>query len=190
MAFLIITQRHCLRAKVERLIREIYEQEYGAKIGAFPRVLLAAIDSQGEILCAAGFRDSDDGFFSEHYLDLPIEATLARVGGQSVARDRIFEFSTFASRRPTSIPQFLDDAINYAETTGYEWGFFTLTQSLRQILDRLGLKLRFLGSADACRLADALAWGSYYDEDPQVYAGNCESLTTRFSARRRCAVNA
>ena len=151
---------------------------------------MAAIDFQGEILCAAGFRDDVEGFFSENYLDLSIEATLLRVGAQSVARDRIFEFSTFASRRPTSVPQFLDEAINYAETAGYEWGFFTLTRSLHQILVRLGLKLRYLGPADASRLDDAVAWGSYYDEEPQVYAGNCESLTTRFSARRRCAVNA
>lgn len=190
MTFLVITERHCLRAKAERLIRDVYEKEYGAKLDSFPRVLLAAIDVQGEILCAVGFRDCNDGFFSECYLGLSIESELARIGGLLVTRERIFEFSTFASRRPTAIPKFLDDAIHFAETSGYEWGFFTLTRGLRQILDRFGLKLRFLGVAEATRIDDANAWGRYYEEDPQVYAGNCESLTTRFSARRRCSANA
>lgn len=185
MASLVIPERHGLRAKAEHFIRDVYKQEYGARLGAFPRVLLATINSQGEILCAAGFRCSTDGFFSERYLDAPIEAALARISGQSVTRDRIFEISTFASRAPNSIPPFVNHAINYADSLGCEWGFFTLTCRLRQLLDRLGLDLSFLGAADIVRIEDALAWGSYYERDPQVYAGSCDSLTPHFSDRRR-----
>jgi hypothetical protein len=190
MTFLVISERHCLRTKAERFIREVYEQKYGARIAGFPRVLLGAIDSKGEILCAAGFRDCQDGFFSECYLDRPIEATLTQLSGQSVTRDRIFEVSTFASRSPNSIPPFVGDAIKYADSLGCEWGFFTLTRRLRQLFNRMGLNLSLLGSADAARIEDALAWGSYYEKDPKVYAGNGDSLEPHFAARRRYVANA
>jgi len=190
MAFLVISERHGLRAKAEGFIRDVYEQQYGAKLGAFPCVLLAAINSRGEFLCAAGFRRRVDGFFSERYLDIPVEAALARISGHSVARNRVFEISTFASRSPNSVPSFVGDAIDYADMLGFEWGFFTLTRRLWQLLGQLGLDLRFLASADPARIEDAHTWGSYYKKDPRVYAGNSESLSQRFAARRGSASNA
>jgi hypothetical protein len=190
MATLVIPEHHRLRAKAERFICEVYEAEYGARIGSLPRNLFVAIDPQGAILCAAGFRTCVDGFFSERYLDAPIEAALTRVSGQSVMRDRVFEISTFASRSPHSIQPFVNDAINYADSVGFEWGFFTLTRRLRLLLDRFGLELSLLGAADASRIEEAAAWGSYYEKGPKVYAGNRDSLTPQLATRRRQAANA
>ncbi len=190
MATLVISEHHRLRAKAERLIRDVYEEEYGAKLSAFPRNLFVAIDSQGDILSAAGFRTDDDGFFSERYLDEPVETALAQLYGLRVMRERVFEISTFASRSPNSIAPFVSDAINYADSIGFEWGFFTLTRRLRQLLDRLGLEVSFLAPADAARIEDAASWGGYYEKDPKVCAGNRDSLTPYFAARRRKAANA
>lgn len=190
MAFLVIADRHCLRAKAERLIGDVYEQEYGARLNGFPRLLLGAVDSKGEILCAAGFRCCVGGFFSERYLDAPIEVVLTQISAQPVARNRIFEITTLASRSPNAIPSFVGDAVCHADALGYEWGFFTLTGRLRRLLDRLGLNVSMVGSADAARIDDAHAWGSYYETDPRVYAGNRDSLSPNFSARRRYVANA
>ncbi|HTO79143.1 MAG TPA: thermostable hemolysin [Methylocystis sp.] len=190
MATLFISEHHRLRGKAERFIREVYEQEYGARLRAFPASLFAAVDFRGEILCAAGFRSHADGFFSERYLDCPVDTALTRLDGRVVRRDRVFEISTFASRSPHSIPSFVSDLIDSAEAAGFEWGFFTLTRRLRLLLDRLGLELERLGPAEAARIEDAFFWGSYYEQEPEVYAGNRDSLRPYLAARRRQAVNA
>jgi hypothetical protein len=190
MATLVIPENHRLRGKAERFIREAYAREYHAKLAAFPPRLLIEIDHQGEILCAAGLRSSVDGFFSERYLDTTIETALTGVRGQRVARERIFETSTFASRSPRSVPYFISQIIDWGETSGFEWSFFTITRRLSTLLDRLGLELAPLGSANPARIENAALWGSYYEQDPRVFAVNRDCQTGNFAARRRQAANA
>ena len=88
VAALVVPEQHRLRSKTERFIREIYHEEYGATLGGFPTRLITILDERGEILCAAGLRSRDDGFFSERYLNSPIEAALGRLRGEVVRRDR------------------------------------------------------------------------------------------------------
>jgi Thermostable hemolysin len=190
MAALVVPEYHRLRAKAERFIREVYDEEYGARLDAFPPVLLVDVNSQCEILCAAGVRSCADGFFSERYLDDPIETTLARVCGRAVARQRIFETSTFASRSPRSVPNFVSQIIDYGEAGGFEWSFFTLTHRLSALLSRLGLELTPLGPADPARIENASAWGSYYQRKPQVYAVNRGSQTASLAERPWRTANA
>jgi hypothetical protein len=190
MAALVIPQRHRLRSKAERFVKEIYHREYGATLDGFPARMMAILDERGDILCAAGLRSCDDGFFSERYLDSPIEAALGRLRGEVVRRDRVFEISTFASRSPHSVPCFIGRVIEYGEDAGFEWGFFTLTNRLSLLLNRIGLELSPLGSATSARIDAPSSWGSYYETDPKVCAGNRDSLTTRFAARRRLVANA
>ena len=187
---LVIPEQHRLRSKAEHFIREIYHEEYDARLGGFPRRLITTLNERGEILCAAGLRSCDEGFFSERYLDSPIEATLERLLGDVVRRERIFEISTFASRSPHSVPCFIGRVIEYGEDAGFEWGFFTLTHRLSLLLNRIGLELTLLGSAARARMDDPSSWGSYYETDPRVYAGNRDSLTRRFAAPRRLVANA
>src|SRR5208283_1288336 len=190
MAALVISEHHRLRDKAERFIREAYKEEYGARLRAFPRRLLVEIDHQGEILCAAGLRTSADGFFSERYLDTTVEQALTRFQGHPVARNRIFETSTFASRSPRAVPLFIGQIIDWGETSGFEWSFFTITRRLSTLLDRLGLELAPLGRADPARIENADLWGSYYDQEPRVYAVNRDCQTGNYAARRRQAVDA
>jgi hypothetical protein len=190
MATLVIPEHHRLRGKAERFIREVYDEEYGARLCAFPRRLLVEIGLQGEILCAAGLRTSAEGFFSERYLDTTIETALTRVRGQPVAREHIFETSTFASRSPRAVPLFVGQIIDWGENSGFEWSFFTITRRLSTLLDRLGLELAPLGRADPARIGNADSWGSYYEQEPRVYAVNRDCRIGNFAARRLQAVNA
>ena len=140
VAALVIPEHHRLRSKTEQFIRGIYYEEYGASLGGFPANLVTILNERGDILCAAGLRSRDDGFFSERYLDRPIEKTLERLHGGVVRRERVFEISTFASRSPHSVPCFISQIIEYGEDAGFEWAFFTLTRRLSRLLesDRLG----------------------------------------------------
>ena len=190
MATLVIPEHHRLRGKAEQFIREVYEEEYGAQLSAFPHRLLVKIGQQGEILCAAGLRTSAEGFFSERYLDTTVETALAGVRGRPVARERIFETSTFASRSPRAVPLFVGQIIDWGEASGFEWGFFTITRRLSTLLDRLGLDLAPLGRADPARIENAGAWGSYYDQEPAVFAANRDWQIGSHAARRQQAVNA
>ena len=70
---IVISESHGLRLRTEEFIKDVYAKEYNAKLNLFPSKLIAMLDGQGDILCAAGLRSSDDGFFSECYLSTPIE---------------------------------------------------------------------------------------------------------------------
>ncbi len=190
MTALVVPAQHRLRLKTELFIREVYSQEYGATIGTFPPTLMVILDKHGDISCAAGLRSSTDGFFSECYLGSSIEAMLTRWSGEHVRRDSIFEISTFASRAPNSVNSFISQIIDYGEASGFDWAFFTLTRRLRLLLDRIGLELTPIASADISRVPDPSAWGSYYEKDPKVFAGNRDSLSALFRSRHRIAVNA
>jgi len=190
MAALLVPENHRLRFKTEQFIRAVYLEEYKATLGAFPSKLLAVLDEHGNIICAAGLRSCHDGFFSECYLDQPIEAALTQATGRSVRRQSVFEISTFASRAPNLIVCFIGQIIEYGEAAGFDWAFFTLTRRLRLLLNRIGLDLTPLGSADSARLTDPTSWGSYYETDPGIYAGGRDSFSALFESRHRIASNA
>lgn len=170
MQILVLSQSHARRAEVERFIADVYQQHYGASLPAFPSTLISLIDRNGQCLCASGLRFAEAGFFSECYLDQPIEELLARATGHSVPRDRIFEVSGLASRAPRRAAQFLRYIVSYGEAAGFDWAFFTATARLRGLLCVLGLPALILGDADKQRAQNPHLWGSYYDEGPRVCA--------------------
>ena len=77
MRAIIIPRDDGLRPKAEQLITEVYAQHYGARITTFPDTLVARIAADNTIECAAGLRFAADGFFSEAYLDDPIDMLLS-----------------------------------------------------------------------------------------------------------------
>jgi hypothetical protein len=171
MAETIIAERdHPLRPSIEGFIRAVYEDEYGAAVGAFPSLLLGLAESDGSILCAAALRTERDPFFSEAYLDEPIEQILSGLAGASVDRAQIFEVSTLASRAPKATTQFINSIVAYGQAQGFAWSFFTLTRRLRLIVERLGLEPIFLAEADPRRVSNVERWGDYYTHQPCVFA--------------------
>ena len=191
MATLVIPEHHRLRGKAEQFIRQVYEEEYGAQLSAFPRRLLVKIGQQGEILCAAGLRTSAEGFFSERYLDTTVETALARVQGQPVARERIFETSTFASRSPRAVPLFIGQIIDWGENSGFEWSFFTITRRAR----RFSTGSAWISPRSVARIPPGsktqLLVGSYTTSRSRaVYAVNRDCQIGNLAARRQQAVNA
>jgi Thermostable hemolysin len=130
----------------------------------------AFLPDRGEIACAAGVRFQDDGFFSERYLDSPIEQALAVASRRTIARAEIFEVTTFASRAPRATAGFIESVGRFGEANGFVWSFFTLTRRLHKLVERLGHPLTHLADADHRRIPDHERWGSYYASEPKVFA--------------------
>ncbi|MEC4591940.1 MULTISPECIES: thermostable hemolysin [Nitrospirillum] len=168
----VLSAGHPSRPAVEQLVRETYAQAYGARIGRFPRLMMAAFDQHGNPACAAGVRTTADGFFSEAYLDQPIERILGQRSGRHVHRARVFEITTLVSRRADLSAGFFHSLACRGALDGYDWCFFTATARLRQLLARLYPPLLVLAQADPARQADAAAWGRYYESAPAVCAAD------------------
>ena len=189
MRAIIIPRDDRLRPKAEQLIKEIYAQHYGARITAFPDTLVARIAADSTIECAAGLRFAADGFFSEAYLDAPIEAVLSPLRRPRARREKIFEVTSLASRAPHLVASFLRKIIACGEAAGFEWAFFTATLPLKALLQRLKLPLAPLANADRSRVANHDAWGRYYELAPGVYAVHRDDAATCLGQQARVPVH-
>jgi hypothetical protein len=168
----LLTNGDPRRHAAEAFIKDTYAVRYGARLETFPSRIIALLDNRDEILCAAGLRFFDDGFFSERYLDTPIEDAVS-----TVDRGAIFEVTTLASRAPLATAEFIAAIGAFGENGGFEWSFFTLTRRLHLMVRRLGIALSYLGEADRRRIADSERWGTYYASQPKVYAAANQRLT-------------
>ena len=170
MRVTIVAPGHDLRPAAEGLIAEIYRRHYGASIESFPATLIAMVDAEDAVLSAAGLRFAADGFFSECYLDAPIEDVLSYVRRYQVCREKIFEVTSLASRAPHTVGSFLRKIVARGQAAGFEWAFFTATAPLKAVLERIGLPLLPLTAAKRGRVAHPESWGTYYELAPSVYA--------------------
>lgn len=167
---IIVPPPHPLRAAAEACIRGVYEQVYGADGLEFPGTLIAWASTEGLPMCAAGLRTCGDGFFSEIYLDAPIERLLTTTGGTTVRREAVIEVTTLASRRTDLSASFLFQLAGFCRGAGFDWCFFTATERLRSLLRRLGIPTVELAPADPARVRAPERWGSYYQHAPLVCA--------------------
>jgi hypothetical protein len=97
------------------------------------------------------------------------------VGRGPVARERIFEVTSLASRAPHLVGSFVRKIIAGGEAAGFEWAFFTATAPLKALLERMSLSLTLLADAESARVPNPGAWGSYYAFAPRVYAVHRDS---------------
>lgn len=158
------------RAEVEHHIQRVYRRTYQARINEFAPLLVAARLGSGEILCAAGVRTSQDGFFSEDYLDVDFGAALLMATGVEVPRENIMEVVSLASTSPFPVLPMLDAMIQRGRNQGMTCGVFTATRALRGLLRRARLDFMTLAPADPARIESPELWGSYYQSDPWVCA--------------------
>lgn len=170
MQILVVSREHELRAQIERFVADVYRAHYQAAVTSFPPDLIAMVEDDGECVCASGVRYAHTGFFSECYLDLPVENALALASGRAIPRECIFEVTGLASRSPRVATRFLRHVVAYGERAGFDWAFFTATHRLRKLLERIDLPLLPLAIADPGRVMNAEAWGTYYAAAPFVCA--------------------
>ncbi len=183
MQLQVIYPDHPHRAAVTAFVRSTYRGRYGARLPELPAMLCAHFDLQGLANCAAALRSSKDGFFSETYLSAPVEQVLTQQTGLEVERRDVVEVSSLVSRDPRACLPFITALIRHGASLGFGWTFFTATEHLSRLLQRLGLPLIDLGAAAMERVSDPRAWGSYYATKPRVFAIHRASVLTVLDQR-------
>jgi hypothetical protein len=170
MRFEIVLPGTPLRSAVEAMVRNVFYTEYGARIAGFPERMIVVLDGEGEPRCAAALRDARTGFFSEQYLDLPLEQAIGLARGRDVAREAVLELGSVAASRPGALLMLLRGFAHVGLESGYRWGVFTATDRLRRLAQRFSIDIADLGPAAASRISNPQDWGRYYDHGPRVCA--------------------
>jgi hypothetical protein len=161
----------CLgRKAAQDHIRSVYTTAYGADVTEFAPLLVVATRVDGKILCAAGIRTAQDGFFSDSYLSADFSTALYNAAGLNVPASEIMEVVSLASTTPFPVLPMLDKMIEWGRKNSMTCGVFTATAPLRRLLKRTSLTYIELARADGSKVVNPAAWGSYYDTDPKVCA--------------------
>jgi hypothetical protein len=168
MHSILVQQHHPRRQQVEAYIRSTYNKAYAAQILEFPAELIASISSSGKIICSAGIRTERSGFFSEIYLDKPVECLIAQSMGRPVARSEILEIGSLAFTSVRPCFDLLDEITLYGRQHGFKWCLFTGTEKLRRLLRLAGLQIVKLRPAEIEKITEPQHWGDYYATDPWV----------------------
>ncbi len=168
MQVMLVDSTAAVRPAVEDFIRAGYARKYGAAIGGFPAVLFAVLRADGAPLAAAGLRLRGDGFFSEAYLDAPLEMQAFAALGKPYARDEFLEVTTLVSTSPFALFPLMSAMLHNGRARGLGCGVFTATAPLRGLFTRLGIPFVPLLAAAPERVGNPESWGSYYEQDPWV----------------------
>jgi len=180
------------RAAAEAHIKDVYWQTYRSRITDFAPLLVVAQRLDGAILCAAGIRTAQDGFFSDTYLHGDFSTAIHDIAGIDVPAEEIMEVVSLASTTPFPVLPMLDRMVEWGRAHGMTCGVFTATAPLRGLLRRTGLGYTELASARASQVVNPLDWGSYYETDPKVCAfteelGQSVTLSPRVRAAQTSA---
>lgn len=176
------------REPLERLIEDRFDAAFGARLPGHYPILAGVVGLDGAPRAAAGVRFAEvEGLFLERYLDAPIERALAAAFETPVARDVVVEIGSLASvSAPATVGLFGTLAAWLSANRGRRFAVATLRPDLARMLSRAGFGLRRLSAADPARIENAAqAWGSYYRNAPQVYAGEIRLPTALGLVRAR-----
>lgn len=183
------------RPEIEAFIHRVFSARFDAQVHQFAPVLVSVSDPlTGRILAAAGYRTAGEApLFLEAYLGDPVERLLSGICGCSIDRTGIVEVGHLASDQPGEGRRLIFMLGQHLADEGVQWVVSTLTDALRQLFVRLGVTPLVMGRADPARLGTtaAASWGSYYEHEPIVLAGQLpqalKSLARREARQRRSA---
>lgn len=151
-------------------IARCYRDTFSADTRTRPARLVITTDRTGQVACATGIRRHDEGFFSQQYLDLPVDELLSRRTGLKVAPDRILEVGGLACTSPFAAYPTLRAVFDWGREHGIGWGLFTATAEVRRLIQRARITPLMLARAESARVPDPGQWGDYYAHDPWVCA--------------------
>jgi hypothetical protein len=172
-------------------VRARYARVYGADILPDPdcfiiarRTASASAPEAGQQIVACGGLtfNSDRGFFSERYLDQPIDRVVQAVTGQTCDREGIVEVGSLAGGGGAGLELVrLLPILSWCQ--GMRFLMCTVTAELTRTLDRIGIEFRPLVESSAVRLTafERQRWGTYYDHRPMVGVIDLEGISGLFS---------
>jgi hypothetical protein len=164
------------------LVRRQYHKQFGADVDPSPDAFITYQTPQarprrgapagagaGNILACIGLtRPSAQPFFSELYLDDPIESIVERIEGTDCPRDDVAEFGSLASRSANAGFELVRHLPVVAWCQGSRYVLLTVTATVASYLERVGIHFQPVVAADPARLGagNAERWGTYYDNEP------------------------
>lgn len=161
------------RRQVEGFLEAAYATAFGGTIRTHYPILMSVWDGDETLHAAAGFRFAAcQPLFLEQYLDQPVEEAVGEAFNGPVTRGEIAEIGNLAANSPgASIFLFLALA-GYLQQHGCRYATATSTRQLRRMFRQVGFGVSPLQDARPERLTTGSAdWGSYYEHDPVVMAG-------------------
>ncbi len=151
-------------------IARSYRTTFSADTTERPVRLVVTLTRSGEVACATGIRCHDESFFSQQYLDLPVNDALSRRSGLDVAPQAILEVGGLACTSPFAAFPTLQAVFKWGRERGIDWGLFTATEEVRRLIKRARIQPLLLAKAEPHRVQNPSQWGDYYDHDPWVCA--------------------
>jgi len=175
-AFQLVEHTGPSRVLAEKFIHKRFADAFGARIEAFMPRLFCMYNADVELCGALGLRSARHRLYLEHYLEQPIEATIAQDTGATVERSSIMEVGHLSGAFPGAMRTLIWLLADRLAREGYEWVAFTGTVELRNAFRRNGLDPIDVGAAKRERLPKEVrsAWGSYYDHAPRVFVGRVQ----------------
>ncbi len=161
------------RTELEQFIRTMFKRVHDADIQYFLPKLMSVRDADGKLLAACGLRHADEGkLFLESYLNSPVDVLLSHHNNRNISRSAILEVGNLAVAEPANVRSLLASISIYLHSTDSEYAVFTGISTLRNSLTKLNMPLQLLGEANIACIPEheRAAWGTYYNERPQVMA--------------------
>ncbi|MEH6625825.1 MAG: thermostable hemolysin [Motiliproteus sp.] len=172
---IFLVTREDNRSLVEAFVQQRFHEDYQADIHSFAENMIVLANRHNQPNAVIGYQNAARGpLFLEQYLDNPIEVELQKLGCPGVQRQQILEVGNLASNNAGSTRRLILSLISYFYQQGYRWLVLTATPPVLNSFHKLGvgLELMPIAAASATRLhTQRDNWGSYYDNHPQVVAG-------------------
>ena len=172
----LATPANAQRDLFEAFVRERFNAAHGARISHFMPELFGLHTAQDELTAVCGARlAQQEALFLEQYLQQPVEQVIARLAERPVERREIVEVGNLAASSPGNARLIIIAMTCLLARRGLQWVVFTGAAGLINSFRRLGLAPLRLCEADPQRLGEQRhAWGQYYEQRPQVFAGNIQ----------------
>jgi len=153
------------RINLETFVQEGFAKKYQANVTNFMPLLLG-IHAQ-RLRAVVGVRRATQPLFIEQYLPVPITNMLQKHGVWT-QRHAIAELGNLYSQNQRFTLPLLMTVVMSLYLSEIQYLVFSGTDKIRQLLEKLKLKLTFLADADPSKLQDQANWGNYYTSQPKV----------------------
>jgi len=170
----LVPQQHADRQNIEHFIHAVYEKRYQADVQAFmPMLVKVSSVSSGKTVAAAGFTlGHRNKLFLEQYLDFPLEKAASAVIGKQMKRSDFVEVGNLAGAIPGAAHLIILSLAEYLSSIGHQWIAFTLTKSMVNAFQAIGLEpLALIDAHHSSTSTQCDDWGSYFETQPKVMVG-------------------
>ena len=156
-------------ARASALVAAQYLKHFGSTESHAPDSMLCQF-LDGALVGCVGFESAESGsLFVEQYLDQPIDIALFGVPGR---RKEVVEIGAFAVEARDHALLLMMELADVLSARQFTTAVCTVTAPVRRCLRKLGIESNRLGPAVADRVDNPVGWGTYYELQPEVLAGD------------------